>query len=218
MRYEFRWSAVSDNELKHRGLPASRYYCVIKSFCHRASLDDTEINIDTKVEFIRSFTVAITFVDDHTCIVRSLQACWLLFQWPLIQHAYHVSNQFHGFMGTACILHSIDIILHSFSAAIREICGPHTHELESATVNPLLGALKQQSSGPFYNNTVIGTLAVDWWAVTFGRVRSRGLGGSAWAGCDPAQASPRCTKRNSPPTIATASVPTSYYSMWHWPI
>ena len=64
MRYEFRWSAVSDNELKHRGLPASRYYCVIKSFCHRASLDDTEINIDTKVESIHSFTVAITFVDD----------------------------------------------------------------------------------------------------------------------------------------------------------
>jgi len=35
--------------------------------------------------------------------------------------------------------------------------------------------LKPQSNGPLYNNTVIGTLAVDGWAVTFGTAR-RGLG------------------------------------------
>ena len=34
-----------------------------------------------------------------------------------------------------------------------------------------------QSNGPLYNNTVIGTLAVDGWAVTFGTMR-RGLGGA----------------------------------------
>ena len=42
--------------------------------------------------------------------------------------------------------------------------------------NPLTGTLKPQSNGPLYSNTVIGTLAVDGWAVTFGTAR-RGLGG-----------------------------------------
>jgi len=42
-----------------------------------------------------------------------------------------------------------------------------------------------------YSNTVIGTLAVDGWAVIFGAAR-RGLGGAA-------QAPPRCNKCNSPP-------------------
>jgi len=49
------------------------------------------------------------------------------------------------------------------------------------------------SSGPIYSNRVIGTLAFDGWAVTFGTAR-RGLGG--WG---PAQSLPRCTKFNSPP-------------------
>jgi len=35
--------------------------------------------------------------------------------------------------------------------------------------------LKAHSNGPLYNNTVIGTLAVYGWAVTFDTVR-RGLG------------------------------------------
>jgi len=39
-----------------------------------------------------------------------------------------------------------------------------------------MGILKLQSNGPLYSNTVIGTLAVDRWAVTFGTAR-RGLGG-----------------------------------------
>jgi len=43
-------------------------------------------------------------------------------------------------------------------------------------VNPLTGTLKPQSNGPLYSSTVIGTLAVDGWAVTFGIAR-RGLGG-----------------------------------------
>ena len=45
-------------------------------------------------------------------------------------------------------------------------------------LNPLIATLKPQSNGPSYSNTVIGTLAVDWWAVTFGTAR-RGLGGAA---------------------------------------
>jgi len=35
----------------------------------------------------------------------------------------------------------------------------------------LMIALKPHSNGPLYRNTVIGTLAVDGWAVTFGRER-----------------------------------------------
>jgi len=38
-----------------------------------------------------------------------------------------------------------------------------------------MGTLKPQNNGPLYNNTVIGTLAVDRWAVTFGTA-GRGLG------------------------------------------
>ena len=38
--------------------------------------------------------------------------------------------------------------------------------------------MKPQSNGPVYSNTVIGTLAVDGWAVTFGTARSAW----AWAG------------------------------------
>ena len=41
--------------------------------------------------------------------------------------------------------------------------------------NPLIATLKPQSNGPLYSNTVIGTLAVDGWAVSFGTAR-RGLG------------------------------------------
>jgi len=40
---------------------------------------------------------------------------------------------------------------------------------------PLMGTLIPYSSGPLYSNTVIGTLAVDGWAVTFGTAK-RGLG------------------------------------------
>jgi len=42
--------------------------------------------------------------------------------------------------------------------------------------NPLITTLKPQSNGPSYSNTVIGTLVVLGWAVTFGTLR-RGLGG-----------------------------------------
>jgi len=46
------------------------------------------------------------------------------------------------------------------------------------TFNPLIATLKPQRNGRSYSNTVIGTLAVDWWAVTFG-IAKRGLGGAA---------------------------------------
>jgi len=39
-----------------------------------------------------------------------------------------------------------------------------------------MGTLKAQSNGPLYITTVIGTLAVDGWAVTFGTAMT-GMGG-----------------------------------------
>jgi len=56
-----------------------------------------------------------------------------------------------------------------------------------------MGTLKPRSNGPLYSNTMIGTLAVDGWVVTFDKAR-RGL-----AGLQPAQAPPHCTKCNNPP-------------------
>jgi len=45
-------------------------------------------------------------------------------------------------------------------------------------INPLIATLEPQSNGPSCNNTMIGALAVDGWAVTFGTAR-KGLGGAA---------------------------------------
>jgi len=39
-----------------------------------------------------------------------------------------------------------------------------------------MATLKSHSNGPLYSNTVIGTLTVDGWTVTFGTAR-RSLGG-----------------------------------------
>jgi len=64
-----------------------------------------------------------------------------------------------------------------------------------------MGTLKPQTNGPLCSNTVIGTLVIDGWAVTFGTAR-RGLGGLAV---------PNVTAHPS-----TASVPTSYYLMWYY--
>jgi len=66
-----------------------------------------------------------------------------------------------------------------------------------------MGTFKPHSKGPLYSNTVIGTLAVGGWAVTFGTAM-RGVG-------SPLIAVPNVTAHPS-----TASVPTSYYSMWHY--
>jgi len=72
-----------------------------------------------------------------------------------------------------------------------------------------MGTLKTQSSGPLYSNMVIGTLAIDGLAVKFGTVK-RGLGGLWPLPC------PLVTVPNVTAHPSTASVPTSYYSMWHY--
>ena len=59
----------------------------------------------------------------------------------------------------------------------------------SMQFNPLMGTLKPQTNGPLYSNTVIGTLAVDGWAVTFG---------TAWRGLSGLQPSPVTTTHQRP--------------------
>jgi len=63
-----------------------------------------------------------------------------------------------------------------------------------------MGTLKPQSNGPLYRNTVIGSLAVDGWAVAFGTARRRRSLGEL----RPLIAVPNVTAHPS-----TASVPTS---------
>ena len=50
--------------------------------------------------------------------------------------------------------------------------------LKMIEFNPSVTTLKPQTNGPSYSNTVIGTLAIDGWAVTFGTAR-RALGRAA---------------------------------------
>ena len=73
-----------------------------------------------------------------------------------------------------------------------------------------MGTLEPHNNGPLYSNMVIGTLAVDGWDVTFGTAR-RGLHGRAGTPLSPLLAVPNVTAHTS-----TASVPTSYHSMWHY--
>ena len=83
--------------------------------------------------------------------------------------------------------------------------------LASTVASTLYGHIKMQSNRPSHSNTVVGTLAVDGWAVTFGTAR-RGLGG---LGPRPVPSS--LYQCNSPLVHhSTASVPTSCHSMWHY--
>jgi len=67
-----------------------------------------------------------------------------------------------------------------------------------------MGTLEPQNNGPLYSNTAIGILAADGWAVTVGTEKRHGQA-----------AAPPSTLLAAVPNV-TASVPTSYYSMWHY--
>jgi len=56
--------------------------------------------------------------------------------------------------------------------------GIYAKHKQGLNFNHLIATLKPQSNGPSYNNTLIGTLAVDGWAVKFGTAM-RGLGEAA---------------------------------------
>ena len=62
-------------------------------------------------------------------------------------------------------------------------------------LNPLTATLKPQSNEPPYSNMMISTLA-EW--PLMGVLLHLVQRGGDWAGPQPAQAAPRCTKCNSP--------------------
>jgi len=71
-----------------------------------------------------------------------------------------------------------DMLALFSSVATVDSCKLVRDKTTGTTFNPLIATLKPQSNGPSYRNTVIGTLTVDGWTVTFGTA-SRGLGGAA---------------------------------------
>ena len=89
----------------------------------------------------------------------------------------------------------------------RSLMNP-VHDAERRPAGKCINPLKPHSNGPLYSNTVIGTLAADGWAVHFGTARR------AWAGCDPVY--PLLVVTNVTAHPSATSVPTSYYSIWHY--
>jgi len=78
-----------------------------------------------------------------------------------------------------------------------------------AHLNPLIATLKPQSNGPSYSNTMIGNTG-RWWVVCYIWYSEEGTG----RGRSPPRsllAVPNVTAH-----LSTASVSTSYYSMWHY--
>ena len=108
--------------------------------------------------------------------------------------ALHLAAQYGHYSAVCsfvCLSNCLSVDWNTNSVLLRNST---SSVLLTRIFNPLIATLKLQSNEPSYSNTVIGTLAVDEWAVTFGTAR-RGLGG------------PNVTAHPS-----TASVPTSYYS------
>jgi len=57
-------------------------------------------------------------------------------------------------------------------AVLSFIAAAHCYSAPSLKdVNKLIEIIKAQNNEPLYSNTMIGTLAVDGWAVTFGTAR-----------------------------------------------
>jgi len=88
--------------------------------------------------------------------------------------------------GRACFVFVCSQLQHTYSAEDIFIRFGATYEGDRQTDGhrmPAIAALmhsiarqKPRNNGPLYSNTIMGTLAVDGWAVTFGTAR-RGLGG-----------------------------------------
>ena len=57
--------------------------------------------------------------------------------------------------------------INDVSSCVKYFSSDSNRSRHSAVIWPFMGTLKLQSNGPLYSNTVIGTPAVDGWAVTF---------------------------------------------------
>jgi len=80
-----------------------------------------------------------------------------------------------------------------------------TFPVHDSCFNPLIATLKPNHH-----------IAIQWlvhWPLMGGMLHLVQRGGD-WAGLQPAQSPPRCTKCNSPPINGQCTLPTSYYSMY----
>ena len=78
----------------------------------------------------------------------------------------------------ARLLDPTHLPLDNFSFCCRRmpLDSVNVSDSDKSNVSPFISTLKPHSNGPLYSDTVIGTLTVDGYAVTFGTAR-RGLGG-----------------------------------------
>ena len=99
-----------------------------------------------------------------------------------------------------------------FYTAQCNFCGDeqlvHT-KLNSWTINALMRTLKPLSNGLLYSNTVVHWPLIGWLLFWYSEK------GPGWAAASPSPlfAVPNVTTHHS-----TVSVPTSYYSMWHYTV
>jgi len=95
---------------------------------------------------------------------------------------------------------------------VPQLCTITSTHIRAVLTNDwwFMGTLKTQSNESLYSNTVIGTLAVDGWAAWYIWYNEEGPGQAA-ALPNPLLAVPNVTAHPS-----TASIPTSYYLMWHY--
>ena len=90
----------------------------------------------------------------------------------------HVKRHAHLFAANICDDADCDLNEEDNDDDAKELTNKqfNTHvSQDDMLFNLLIATLKPQSNGPSYSNTVIGTLAVDGWAVTFG-TRGGGTG------------------------------------------
>jgi len=72
-----------------------------------------------------------------------------------------------NYSGIHVCLATHSLTLESQSIAFSRTSLTETEYNVIQRFNPLIPTLKPHSNGPLYSNTMIGTLAVDGWAVTF---------------------------------------------------
>jgi len=144
-------------------------------------------------------------------MVCQLAALWVQLSVSMDSGWPHNALRHHWLMPISCHFRDCKALLvTSLTHVSGAISSVQTLPSKSLKVlefcNLLMGTKKPQTNRP-YTNSVIRTLCIDGWVVTFGTAR-RGL-----AGCGPAQSPLCCTNVTAHPL--TASVPTSHYSTWH---
>ena len=116
------------------------------------------------------------------CLRVSVYVCLCVFTCRPLRYIVNDGFLWLFYLLTCYVLlqrNSVFLIWKRLSSSSCFVILLQVHCVSSCTrlsVDPLMSTLKPDSNGPLYSNTVIGTLAVDGWAVTFGAARS-GLGG-----------------------------------------